>query len=175
MFRQYQGFARTDVYQSHDIVYLTRYLDIRFLSRTDLNITTSQVYGSTSTSINLQRLDATRRAALTVLYILYLSIHRIFCFISQRMSSPAPPATATTPPDRSKGTPLTPPPTEEKSRRTPIVQIRDEVRRRRLQQGQYSFPPWQRFPLREDEYTDLLAEVGKESVSVQEFWTHKLR
>ncbi|KFY69202.1 hypothetical protein V496_00433 [Pseudogymnoascus sp. VKM F-4515 (FW-2607)] len=95
------------------------------------------------------------------------------------MSSPAPPATATatatTPPDRSKGTPLTPPPTEEKSRRTPIVQILDEVRRRWLQQGQSSFPPWQRFPLQEDEYTNLLAEVGKESFSVREFWTHRLR
>lgn len=120
-----------------------------------------------------------RRAALTLLHILHLSTHRIFCFISRRMSSPAPPATATataiTPPDSSKGTPLIPPPTEEKSCRTPIVQILDEVRRRRLQQGKSSLFPWHRFPLQEDEYTDLLAEVGKELDSVQEFWTHRLR
>ncbi|TVY58864.1 hypothetical protein LSUE1_G009739 [Lachnellula suecica] len=88
------------------------------------------------------------------------------------MSNPAPLVVTTTPPDSFTSTPLTPPPSEEKGSRVSTSQILDGVRN--FQRGQ-ALPPWHRFSLQEDEYTRLLAEVGKESESFQGFWKHKLK
>ncbi|KAH9204218.1 hypothetical protein DL95DRAFT_529357 [Leptodontidium sp. 2 PMI_412] len=89
------------------------------------------------------------------------------------MSNPAPLAITTTPPDSFTSTPLTPPPSEEKGPRTLISQIFDGVRK--CQRGQSLLSPWHQFPLQEDEYADLLAEVTKESDSFKGFWKHKLK
>jgi hypothetical protein len=89
------------------------------------------------------------------------------------MSIPVPKVITTTPPDSFTVPPLTPPPTEEKGRRTSIRHILNEVRN--IQRGQSSISPWHQVPLSEDEYTDLLGEVEKESDSFQGFWRHKLK
>jgi hypothetical protein len=83
------------------------------------------------------------------------------------------PALTSTPPDSFTSTPLTPPPSEEKGPRTSVSQILDGVRN--CQRGQSLLPSWHQFPLQEDEYADLLAEVAKESDSFQGFWKHKLK